>query len=40
VDGPVFHVSRRLRQLASQPPHPDVARDALLARHGLGGLDA
>jgi alkylation response protein AidB-like acyl-CoA dehydrogenase len=33
--GPVFHVSRRLRQLASQPPHPDVARDVLLARHGL-----
>jgi hypothetical protein len=35
TEGPVFHVSRRLRQLASQPPHPDAARDALLARHGL-----
>jgi alkylation response protein AidB-like acyl-CoA dehydrogenase len=35
VEGPVFHVSRRLRQLASQPPGPDAAREALLARHGL-----
>ena len=35
VEGPVFHVSRRIRQLASQPPGPDVAREALLARHGL-----
>jgi alkylation response protein AidB-like acyl-CoA dehydrogenase len=31
TEGPVFHVSRRIRQLASQPPSPDAARDALLA---------
>jgi alkylation response protein AidB-like acyl-CoA dehydrogenase len=35
LEGPVFHVSRRIRQLASQPPTADFARDALLARHGL-----
>jgi alkylation response protein AidB-like acyl-CoA dehydrogenase len=35
LEGPVFHVSRRIRQLASQPPPPDAARDALLARYGL-----
>ena len=32
LEGPVFHVSRRIRQLASQPPPPDAARDALLAQ--------
>jgi hypothetical protein len=32
TEGPVFHVSRRIRQLASQPPSADAARDALLAR--------
>jgi alkylation response protein AidB-like acyl-CoA dehydrogenase len=31
LEGPVFHVSRRIRQLASQPPPSDTARDALLA---------
>jgi alkylation response protein AidB-like acyl-CoA dehydrogenase len=30
LEGPVFHVSRRIRQLASQPPVDDAARDALL----------
>jgi alkylation response protein AidB-like acyl-CoA dehydrogenase len=35
VEGPVFHVSRRIRQLASQPPPPDAARDALLEHYGL-----
>jgi hypothetical protein len=35
LEGPVFHVSRRIRQLASQPPPPDAARDALLAYYGL-----
>ena len=32
LEGPVFHVSRRIRQLASQPPPSDAARDALLAQ--------
>jgi alkylation response protein AidB-like acyl-CoA dehydrogenase len=35
IEGPVFHVSRRIRQLASQPPSPDGARDALLVHWGL-----
>jgi hypothetical protein len=35
LEGPVFHVSRRLRQLASQPPSDDPARAALLAELGL-----
>jgi hypothetical protein len=35
LEGPVFHVSRRIRQLASQPPSPDGARDALLEHWGL-----
>ena len=35
LEGPVFHVSRRIRQLASQPPPQDGARDALLAHWGL-----
>jgi alkylation response protein AidB-like acyl-CoA dehydrogenase len=30
LEGPVFHVSRRIRQLASQPPSSDAARAALL----------
>jgi alkylation response protein AidB-like acyl-CoA dehydrogenase len=30
LEGPVFHVSRRLRQLASQPPAADAARAVLL----------
>lgn len=34
LEGPVFHVARRLRQLASQPPGDAMARSALLA--GLG----
>jgi alkylation response protein AidB-like acyl-CoA dehydrogenase len=35
LEGPAFHVSRRIRQLASQPPLPDAARDALLDHWGL-----
>ena len=35
LEGPVFHVSRRLRQLASQPPGDGPARAALLARFGI-----
>jgi alkylation response protein AidB-like acyl-CoA dehydrogenase len=31
LEGPVFHISRRIRQLASQPPDPAPAREALLA---------
>ncbi len=30
LEGPVFHVTRRIRQLASQPPGEDPAREALL----------
>jgi len=30
LEGPVFHVSRRIRQLASQPPPADAPREALL----------
>ena len=33
--GPVFHVSRRIRQLASQPPDEAAAREALLEGCGL-----
>ncbi len=40
LEGPVFHVSRRIRQLASQPPPADAARDALLAQYGLKALEA
>jgi hypothetical protein len=35
LEGPVFHVSRRIRQLVSQPPGAASAREALLALHGL-----
>jgi alkylation response protein AidB-like acyl-CoA dehydrogenase len=35
LEGPVFHVSRRLRQLASQPPGDGPARQALLAAFGV-----
>lgn len=35
LEGPVFHVARRIRQLASQPPAEEPARAALLARLGL-----
>jgi alkylation response protein AidB-like acyl-CoA dehydrogenase len=35
LEGPVFHVSRRIRQLASQPPSPDAARSALLTYWNL-----
>jgi len=35
LEGPVFHVSRRIRQLASQPPGPAAARAVLLGRIGV-----
>jgi alkylation response protein AidB-like acyl-CoA dehydrogenase len=35
LEGPVFHVSRRIRQLASQPPAEAPARAALLSRLGV-----
>ncbi|UCE85452.1 MAG: acyl-CoA dehydrogenase family protein [Deltaproteobacteria bacterium] len=35
LEGPAFHVSRRIRQLASPPPSEETARDAVLARYGL-----
>jgi alkylation response protein AidB-like acyl-CoA dehydrogenase len=35
LEGPVFHVSRRIRQLASQPPGAAGSREALLARFGV-----
>jgi hypothetical protein len=35
LEGPVFHVSRRIRQLASQPPGEEAAREALLAAHAI-----
>jgi alkylation response protein AidB-like acyl-CoA dehydrogenase len=34
-DGPAFHVSRRIRQLASAPPHPAAAQDRVLGLFGL-----
>lgn len=35
LEGPVFHVSRRVRQLASPAPNPEPARAAILARYGI-----
>jgi alkylation response protein AidB-like acyl-CoA dehydrogenase len=35
LEGPVFHVSRRIRQLASDPGREAPARAALLASYGL-----
>jgi alkylation response protein AidB-like acyl-CoA dehydrogenase len=35
VEGPVFHVSRRIRQLASQAPTDAASRNALLDHFGL-----
>ena len=35
LEGPVFHVSRRIRQLASDPERDGPARAALLAAYGL-----
>lgn len=35
LEGPVFRVSRRIRQLASQPPDDGAARAAVLAPYGL-----
>ncbi|MBW2229628.1 MAG: acyl-CoA dehydrogenase family protein [Deltaproteobacteria bacterium] len=36
TEGPAWHVSRRIRQLASQPPGPEVARERILGAIGLG----
>ena len=35
LDGPAFHVSRRIRQLVAAPPGPEPARASLLAPLGL-----
>ena len=35
LEGPVFHVSRRIRQLASDPARDASARAAVLAAFGL-----
>ena len=35
LEGPVFHVSRRIRQLASDPDRDEPARAAVLATYGL-----
>ena len=35
LEGPAFHVTRRIRQLASQPPGPARARAALLSHFGV-----
>jgi alkylation response protein AidB-like acyl-CoA dehydrogenase len=36
LEGPAFHISRRIRQLASTPPAGTRERDLLLAQTGLG----
>jgi alkylation response protein AidB-like acyl-CoA dehydrogenase len=36
LEGPAYHVSRRIRQLASQPPGEDAARALVLQELGLG----
>jgi alkylation response protein AidB-like acyl-CoA dehydrogenase len=38
LEGPVFHVSRRIRQLASQPPLDDTARAVLLDHFDVPGV--
>ncbi len=35
LEGPAFHVSRRIQQLAAQPPGLERGRVALLARYGM-----
>jgi alkylation response protein AidB-like acyl-CoA dehydrogenase len=35
LEGPAFHVSRRIQQLAAQPPGLERGRSALLARYGM-----
>jgi alkylation response protein AidB-like acyl-CoA dehydrogenase len=35
LEGPVFHISRRIRQLASQPPDDASARDEVIRAFGL-----
>jgi alkylation response protein AidB-like acyl-CoA dehydrogenase len=35
LEGPVYPISRRIRQLASAPPEPDAARRAMLDQIGL-----
>jgi alkylation response protein AidB-like acyl-CoA dehydrogenase len=36
LEGPVFDISRRIRQLASQPPGTGAARSVVLEHYGLG----
>lgn len=40
TEGPVFHRSRRIRQLASQPPTEAASRDAVLGLFGVEGVPA
>jgi alkylation response protein AidB-like acyl-CoA dehydrogenase len=37
MEGPVFHVTRRIRQLVSQPPREDSARAAVLELFAFEG---
>jgi alkylation response protein AidB-like acyl-CoA dehydrogenase len=40
LEGPAFHITRRIRQLASAPPGLDAARSVVLADLGLAPLTA
>jgi len=40
LEGPAFHITRRIRQLASAPPGLDAARNVVLADLGLAPLTA
>ena len=35
LEGPAFHISRRIRQLVSQPPGQNLAQQTLIAHAGL-----
>jgi alkylation response protein AidB-like acyl-CoA dehydrogenase len=39
LEGPVFHVSRRIRQLAAEAPSRDASRHALLTYAGMASLE-
>jgi alkylation response protein AidB-like acyl-CoA dehydrogenase len=38
LEGPAYHITRRIRQLASQPPGEDAARECVLEDLGLGAV--
>jgi len=40
LEGPAYHISRRIRQLASQPPGEDAARECVLEDLGMGTVPA